>query len=206
MAAVTIHSDFRAQEEEICYYFHFFPFCLPWSNGARCHDLSFFIFSFKPAVSLSSFTLKRLFSSSLLSAVRVVSSAFLRLLKFLEPVLIPAYNTSRLAFLLMCSGYRLNKQGDGRQPCRTPFSIQNLSVVLYRVLTVASQPIHVSQETGKMVWYSHHLKSFPQFVMMHTLKGFSVVNETEVDIFLEFLCFLYDPRNVGNLIWFLCLF
>ena len=51
-----------------------------------------------------------------------------------------------------------------------------------------------------MVWYSYHFKSFPPFVMIHTVKGFSVVNETEVDIFLEFLCFLYDPRNVGNLI------
>ena len=51
-----------------------------------------------------------------------------------------------------------------------------------------------------MVWYSHLFKSFPQFVMIHTVKGFSVVNETEVVVFLEFLCFLYDPANVGNLI------
>jgi len=50
-----------------------------------------------------------------------------------------------------------------------------------------------------MVWYFHLFKSFPQF-MIHTVKGFSVVNETEVDVFLEFLCFLYDPANVGNLI------
>ena len=46
-----------------------------------------------------------------------------------------------------------------------------------------------------MVWYSHLLKSF----VIHTVKGFSVVNETEVDVFLEFPCFLYDPANVGNL-------
>ena len=51
-----------------------------------------------------------------------------------------------------------------------------------------------------MVWYSHHLKSFPQFVMMHTLKGFSVVNEIKVDVFLECSCFIYDPMNVGNFI------
>ena len=51
-----------------------------------------------------------------------------------------------------------------------------------------------------MVWYSHLFKNFPQFVMIHTVKGFSVVNETEVDVFLEFLCFLYDPANVGNFI------
>ena len=60
--------------------------------------------------------------------------------------------------------------------------------------------MQVSQETGKMVWYSHLFKSFPQFVAIHTVKGFSVANEAEVDVFLEFLCFLYDPENVGNLI------
>ena len=51
-----------------------------------------------------------------------------------------------------------------------------------------------------MVWYSHLFKNFPQFVVIHTVKGFHVVNETEVDVFLEFTCFLYDPANVGNLI------
>ena len=50
-----------------------------------------------------------------------------------------------------------------------------------------------------MVWYSHLFKSFPQFVMIHRVKGFSVVDETEVDAFLEFPCFLYDPVNAGNL-------
>ena len=85
MAAITICSDFRAQEEEICHCFHISPLYLPWSNGARCHDLGFFlIFSFKPTLSVSSFTLiKRLFNSSSLSAIRVVSSAYLRLLIFL---------------------------------------------------------------------------------------------------------------------------
>ena len=51
-----------------------------------------------------------------------------------------------------------------------------------------------------MVWYSHLFKNFPQFVVTHTVKGFSVVNEAEVDVFLESLCFLYDPADVGNLI------
>ena len=60
--------------------------------------------------------------------------------------------------------------------------------------------IQVSQETSKMVWYSHLFKSFPQFVMIHTVKGFSVVNEAEIDVLLEFPCFLYDPANVDDLI------
>ena len=51
-----------------------------------------------------------------------------------------------------------------------------------------------------MVCYSHLLKNFPQFVVIHTVKGFSIVNEAEVDVFLEFSCFLYDPTDVGNLI------
>ena len=59
--------------------------------------------------------------------------------------------------------------------------------------------IQVSQETGKVVCYSHLFKNFPQLVVIHIVKGFSVVNEAEVDNFLEFPWFLYDPRDVGNL-------
>ena len=51
-----------------------------------------------------------------------------------------------------------------------------------------------------MVWYFHLFKNFPQFVVIHTVKGFSVVNEAKVHVFLEFLCFFYDPIDVGNLI------
>ena len=49
-----------------------------------------------------------------------------------------------------------------------------------------------------VVWYCHLLKDFPQFVVIHTVKSFSVVNEAEVDVFLEFSCFFYDPMDVGN--------
>ena len=52
-----------------------------------------------------------------------------------------------------------------------------------------------------MVWYSHLFKSFPQFVMIHTVKGFSTADETEIDVFLKVPCFLYNPVNVGNLIF-----
>ena len=52
----------------------------------------------------------------------------------------------------------------------------------------------------RQVWYSHLFQTFPQFVVIHTVKGFGVDNKTEVDIFLELPCFLYDPTNVGNLI------
>ena len=100
----------------------------------------------------------------------------------------------------MYSAYELNQQSDNIQPCCTPFPILNQSVVPCLVLTVALTCIQVSQETGKMVWYSHFSKNFPQFVVIHIVKGFSVVNEAEVDVFLEFSCFLYDLTNFVNLV------
>ena len=60
--------------------------------------------------------------------------------------------------------------------------------------------IQISHDAGKVVWYSHLLKNFSQFVVIHTVKGFSIVNEAEVDVFLKFSCFFCDPVDVGNLI------
>ena len=60
--------------------------------------------------------------------------------------------------------------------------------------------IQVSQEADNVVWYSHFFQNFPHFVVIHTVKGFSAVNEAEVDVFLEFSCYFYDPMDVGNLI------
>ena len=59
--------------------------------------------------------------------------------------------------------------------------------------------IQASQVTDKVAWYFHLLKNFPQFVLIHIVKGFCVVNEAEVDVFMEFPCFFYDPTDVGNL-------
>ena len=55
-------------------------------------------------------------------------------------------------------------------------------------------------EAGKVIWYSHLLKNFPQIVVIHTVKGFGVVNKAEVDVFLELSCFFHDPTDVGSLI------
>ena len=104
-AAVNFHSDFGAQKKKICHCFRFPP--------PICHEvmeldaiiLVFWMLSFKQAFSLFSFTfIKRLFSSSSLSAIRVVSSAYLKLLTFLPAVLIPAYDSSSPAFHMMYSG------------------------------------------------------------------------------------------------------
>ena len=60
--------------------------------------------------------------------------------------------------------------------------------------------IYISQETDQVVWYSHLPKNFPRFVVIHTVKGFGIVNKTEVGVFLELSCFFDDPKDVGNLI------
>ena len=88
-------------------------------TGSDAMILVFWMLSFKPTFSLS--FIKRLFSSSSLSAIRVVSSAYLRLLIFILAILIPACASSSPACLMMCSAYKLNKQGDNIQPWLTPF-------------------------------------------------------------------------------------
>src|SRR5574340_432640 len=60
--------------------------------------------------------------------------------------------------------------------------------------------IRVSQEADQVVWYSHLFQNFPQFIVIHTVKGFGTVNKAEIDVFLELSCFLDDPANAGNLI------
>ena len=162
-----------------------FPPCICHAKmGPDAMILIFLMFSFKLALSLSSFTLiKRLFNSSYLSAIRVVSSAYLRLLIFLPPMLIPACNSSSLAFLMMCSAHKLNKQGDST----LSYSFLNLEPVSCSIrgsICCFMTHILVSQETGKMVWYSHLFQSFPWFIMTHAVEGFGIVDET-VDVFSE---------------------
>ena len=59
---------------------------------------------------------------------------------------------------------------------------------------------HISQEAGQVVWYSHLFQNFLQFIVIHTVKGFGIVNKAEIDAFLELSCFFHDPADVGNLI------
>ena len=101
--------------------FHCFPIYFPWSDGTGCQDLSFLNTEFQASFSLSSFTFIMRFFSSLLSAIKMVSSACLRLLIFLLATLIPACDSSSPAFLMMYSAYKLNKQVDNIQPWCTPF-------------------------------------------------------------------------------------
>ena len=140
MAAVTTCSDFGAQKNSLSL-FPLFPHLFAmkwWDQMPWCWMLSFM-----PTFSLSSFTfIKRLVNSSSLSAIRVVSSAYLRLLIFLPAILIPACASPSPGFLMMYSAYKLNKQGDSVQPWCTPFPIWKQSVVPCPVLTVASWPAY----------------------------------------------------------------
>ena len=200
MAAVTICSDFGAQTDKVCHYFHCFPIYLPYSDGTGCIFI-FWMLSFKPVFSLSSFTfVKRLFSSSLLYAIRVVSSAYLRLLIFLHAILIPVCVSSSLAFHMMYLAYKLNKQGDNIHPWCTPFPIWNQSVLFLLLLSVSSWPAYRFLRR-KVRWSDiPNSNNFPQFVVIHTVKGFSIVNKAEEDIFLKLSCFFNDQIDVGNLI------
>ena len=112
--------------------------------------------------------------------------------------MIPACASSSLAFRLIYSAYKLNKQGDNIQPW-----LPNLEPVCCSMsgsnwcfLTC----IQISQEASQVVWYSHLVKNFPHFVVIHTVKSFGIVNKAEADVFLELSCFFDDPVDVGNLI------
>ena len=164
--------------------------------GPDAMILVFWMLCFKPTFSLSSFTfIKRLFSSSL-SAIRVVSPAYLRLLIFLPAILISAYASSSLAFHMMYSAQKLNKQSDNIQPWYTPFPVWNQSVVPYPVLAVASWPAYrflrrqVRWSGIPISWRIFH--SF-HYVVIHIVKGFGIVNKAEIDAFLELSCFFDDP-------------
>ena len=128
-------------KNKVCHYFHCFPIYLPWRDETRCHNLRFLNAELlNQLFSLSSFTFIRRLFSSLLSATRVLSCTYLRLLIFLLAILILAFASSSPAFLTMYSAYKLNKQSDKIQPWRTPFPIWNQSVVPCPVLTFASWP------------------------------------------------------------------
>ena len=126
---------------------------MPWSQFSEYWALSQLFHSLWLFV-------KRLFSSPSLSAIRVVSSAYLRLLTFLLAILIPACASSSPAFLMMYSAYKLNKQGNNIQPWCPPFLIWNQSVVPCPVLTCFLTCIQISQEADQVVWYSHLSKNF----------------------------------------------
>ena len=197
MATVTIHSDFRAQENKI---YHFFNILLLEVMGPDVMILIFWMLVskqfFHPPFSPSS-------RGSLLPlhfAIRVVLSAYLRLLIFLPAILSLSCDSSSPAFCMMNTlhiSYINRVTIYSLVVLNSQFWTSPLFLVqCYCFLTC----IQVYEETGEVVWYSYVFKNFPQFGVIHTVKGFSIVNVAEVYIFLEFPCFFYDPTSAGNLI------
>ena len=161
----------------------------------------FWMLNFKPAFSLSSLKfIKRLLGSSSLSAIKVVSPAYLRLLIFLLAILIPVCQSSSPALCMMYSAYKLNKQGDDMQPWCTPFQILNQFIAPCWVLTVASCPAYRFL-MGQVIWSGILISlRILHSLLWSIVKGFNVVNKAEVDVFFEFFFFSCNPAYVGNLI------
>ena len=129
-----------------------------------------------------------------------MSSAYLRLLIFLLAILNPACAYSSPAFLMMYSAYKLYKQGGNIQPWHTPFPIWNQSVFPCPVLTVASWPAYRFLKR-QVRWSGIPIfQNFPQFVVIHIVKGFGIVNKAEIDVFLEHSCFFDESNGCCNLI------
>ena len=195
MAAVTICSDFGAQKYKVWHCFQCFPIYFE-VMGPDAMMIVFWMLSFKPTFSFSSFTfIKRLFSSSSLSATRMVSSAYLRLLIFIPAILIPACASSSLPFHMMYSAYKLNKQGDNIQPWHIPFLIWNQSFFPCTVLSVASWPAYrFLRGLGLFPW-NRKWQPTPVFLSgqshgYRSLTGYSADDHTELDT-TEWLHFLF---------------
>ena len=108
-------------------------------------------------------------------------------------------NLDSSAFHMMYSAYKLNKQGDSIQPDVLLSSLIQSIVPCPTLNCCFLTCMQISQEVGEVIWYSHLFKNFPQFVESHIVKGFSLLSEAKVDVFLELSCFFYDPVDVGNL-------
>ena len=123
----------------------------------------------------------------------------LMLLMLLPAIFIPACDSLSLAFHTMYSAYKLNKQSDN---IVLMYSFPNFEPVHCSMSSSSCcflTRIQVSQEAGKVVWYSDLFQNFPQFIVIHIVKGFGIVNKAEIDVFLELSCFFSDLTDVGNL-------
>ena len=129
-----------------------------------------------------------------------MSSEYLRLLIFLPAILIPAYASSSPVFLMMYSAYKLNKQGDNIQLMYFSSSLKPVCCSTFSSNCCFLTWVQVSQEASQVVLYSHLFQNFPQFIVIHTVKGFGIVNKAEINVFLELSCFFNDLADVGNLI------
>ena len=190
MAAVTVYRDFGAQENKVCQ-FLLFPLlfamkwwnCTPWSEFFECWLSSQ---PFHSAISPSS-------RDSLVPLHFLLSKLYHLTLFMSFAVLITACGPAR--YFTGCALYRsyISRM--------TMYSFLNFQPVCFSMSgSVASWPAYRFLKR-EIKWPGIPIsKKFPQFIVIHTVKGFNVVDKTEVDVFLELPCILHDPMNVGNLI------
>ena len=188
--------DFGTPQNKVWHCLHCFSIYFPWSDGTGCHDLRFLTVE----LSVNFFSLFFHFHQEALQFF------FTFCHKSGVTCVIWGYwyfswqscASSSLIFLIMYSAYKLNKKGDNIQPWHTPFPIWNQSVVPCPVLTVASWPAYRFLRR-QVRWSGIPIsQNFPQFVVIHTIKGFGIVNKA--DFFLELSSLFDDPTKVGNLI------
>ena len=130
-----------------------------------------------------------------------MSSAYLRLLIFLLVILIPACASSSLAFCMMYSAYKLNKQSDNIQPWCTLHDLEPVCCSMSSSNCYFLTCVQISEEAGQVVWYSSLFQNFPQFVVTHIVKGFGIVNKAEINVFSETSAFSMIQQMLA--IWYL---
>ena len=108
-----------------------------------------------------------------------------------------ACDSSSPAFLMMYSAYKLNKEGDNIQPDVLLSQFGTILCSMSNSNCCFLTCIQISQEAGKVVWCSHLLQHFPQFIVIHIVKGFHIVNKAEIDVFMELSCFFDDPAMLA---------
>ena len=179
---------FEAQENKVCHCFHCFPslFAMKWWDWITWPDARIFFFKcwvlsqvFHSPLSLS--------SKDSLVLLLFHKGGVIYISDFSPGNLDSSCASSSLAFHMMYFAYKLNKRGSNIQPWHTLFPIWNQSMFGSNCCFLTC--IQISQEAGRVVWYSHLLKNFPQFVVIHTVKGFSIINEVEDVFFWNSLAF-----------------
>ena len=175
--------------------------------GSDTMILVFWMLSFKPTFSLSSFTFIETFYF-LFTFCHKGGVICITVVIDISPVSLDSslcFFQSSVSHDVFC--IEVKRQGDNIQPRRTPFPIWNQSVVPCSVLTVASWPAY--RFLKRQVRWSgipHLFHNFPQFIVIHTVKGFGIVNKAEIDVFLELLLFPWSSRCWQFYLWFLCVF
>ena len=212
MIAVTTCSDFGAPQNKVCHCCHCFPIYLPKVMAPNAMILVFWMLSlsqlfYSPLSLWSRGSLVYLFIFFFLAFCHNGGVICISEVIFISPeILIPTCASFCLTFLMMYSAYKLNKQHENIQPCYAFPDLEPVCCFMSTSYCCFLSCIQISQEAGWVAWYSHILKNFPQFVVIHTVEGLGIINKAEIDVFLElFLLCWWSNRCWQFDLWFLWL-